>query len=232
MGLTLTTRLLLLAGALLPIGFASPPPCQYADQPALLAASDDWSTALVDTAFRLPADYVPADLVPVRRAGLADDRTLRAAVVADLGDLLAAAREDGLSFELQSAYRSFDYQERVFAGWIETLGRERALRTSARPGHSEHQLGTALDLRSPGGPSPWELADWALTAEGGWLQENGWLYGFVMSYPKGKEALTCYAYEPWHYRWVGRERAMHVHESALSLREWLWRELDVEAGVR
>lgn len=202
---------------------ASPPLCEYADLPAPPPA-EARHLVLVDTSYRLPADFVPAGLVPVRRAGLDDDRLLTAPAVSDLGELLSAAKEQGLEFELQSAYRSYAYQERVFSGWVESLGRERALRTSARPGHSEHQLGTALDLRSAGGLPPWELEDWAATPEGAWLQENGWRFGFVMSYPRGEEASTCYAYEPWHYRWLGRETAARLHASGLTLREWLWRE--------
>ncbi|HEX7004771.1 MAG TPA: M15 family metallopeptidase [Trueperaceae bacterium] len=204
---------------------AAPPPCEYADLPAL-TPSGEWRHLLVDTAYRLPAQFVPPDLVPVRNAGLADDRPLTAAAVADLADLVAAAAAEGIHFELQSAYRSFDYQQRVFAGWVETLGRERALLTSARPGHSEHQLGTALDLRSAGGPAPWDLDDWAETREGGWLAENAWRFGFLMSYPEGETEVTCYAYEPWHYRWVGRPTAAAVEASGLTLREWLWERLE------
>ncbi len=79
-----------------------------------------------------------------------------------------------------------------------------ALATSARPGHSEHQLGLAIDFKTAGGAAAWRYADWARTREGAWLARNAWRYGFVMSYPAGKRSLTCYAYEPWHYRYVGR----------------------------
>ena len=79
-----------------------------------------------------------------------------------------------------------------------------ALKSSARAGHSEHQLGTTVDFRSYGGSAPWYYADWGRSKAGAWLKSNAWKYGFVMSYPKGKTTLTCYAYEPWHYRYVGR----------------------------
>ena len=217
--------------ALLGTVSAAPPPCDYDDLPAP-APAGAWHHLLVDTSFRLPADFVPPDLVPVREAGLDDDRLLTAAAVADLADLIASAAAEGLSFELQSAYRSYEYQQRVFAGWVETLGRDQALLTSARPGHSEHQLGTTLDLRSAGGPAPWDLDDWALTPEGAWLKENAWRFGFVMSYPKGESEATCYAYEPWHYRWVGRPAAAAVRASGLTLREWLWEQLEREEGGR
>jgi D-alanyl-D-alanine carboxypeptidase len=94
--------------------------------------------------------------------------------------------------------------------------------SSARAGHSEHQLGTALDFRSARGPDPWDLEDWGATPEGRWLAENAHRFGFVMSYPAGQESVTCYIYEPWHYRYVGREVAQEVMASGLTLREWLW----------
>ena len=220
--------LLLLLGSALAV---SVPPCEYADI-LTPASSGRWQHLLVDTAYRLPADFVPPELVPVSGAGLDDERLLTAATVADLADLLAAAEGQGLRFELQSAYRSFSYQERVFTGWVETLGREQALLTSARPGHSEHQLGTTLDLRSAGGPAPWDVEDWATTPEGAWLAENAWRFGFVMSYPQGKQEVTCYTYEPWHYRWIGRSAAADVRQSGLTLREWLWQRLESDGTFR
>lgn len=220
------SRCVFLSGLLYPAGASSPPECVFEDRPTPSSRGDQWSLALIDTEFRLPADFVPSDLVSVRQAGLADDRTLRAPVVADLAELLTAAERAGLRFELQSAYRSYDYQDRVFRGWVRTQGLEQALATSARPGHSEHQLGTALDLRSAGGPAPWLLSDWAETPEGGWLESNAWRFGFVMSYPRGKRAVSCYAYEPWHYRWFGRDTAAAIRTSGLTAREWLWQRLE------
>lgn len=210
---------------LLPAVHASLPPCKFGDEPALLPPGGEWKNALVDTYFRLPADFVPPDLVPVRAAGVDDDRMLRASAAFDLAALVAAAAADGVRLELQSAYRSFAYQQRVFAGWVDALGPEAARRVSARPGHSEHQLGTAIDLRTAGGPAPWELHDWGTTREGSWLRENAWRFGFVMSYPRGASEISCYDYEPWHYRWLGRDTAARVDASGLTLREWLWRQL-------
>ena len=101
---------------------------------------------------------------------------------------------------------------------------EQALKESARPGHSEHQLGTALDFRSAAGPPAWELDDWAQTPAGAWMAEHAPRFGFVMSYPRGEEETVCYAYESWHYRYVGRDVARTVRESGLTLREWLWQQ--------
>ena len=73
----------------------------------------------------------------------------------------------------------------VFEGWVAFHGRQRALQLSARPGHSEHQLGLGIDFKSEGGGDPFD-GDWQLTAQGKWMKAHAWKYGFVMSYPRGK----------------------------------------------
>ena len=203
------------------------PKCGYQDRPATLTRYEDWPYTLLDTLYTLPEDYVPSDLEPVSSLGVGSDAMqLRSLVMPDLKALLAAAEAAGVGLEVQSAYRSYSYQIDTFNRWVEVDGYDAALKSSARPGHSEHQLGTALDFRSADGPPAWELDDWATTPEGAWLEQHAAEFGFVMSYPKGKDALTCYIYEPWHYRYVGREVAAEVAVSGLTLREWLWRRLN------
>ncbi len=202
--------------------------CAYADDAAPFGTTDQWPYTVLDTRFRLASDYAPDDLVELAVA-LADvapgaapaGMKLRAVVLADLRALLSAAAAAGLELAIQSAYRSFAYQESTFAYWVKEESYDQALRSSARAGHSEHQLGTAMDLRSLTGPEAWDLDDWATTPEGAWAAENAWRYGFVMSYPPGEEGVTCYMYEPWHYRYVGRAVAADVHASGLTLREYL-----------
>jgi D-alanyl-D-alanine carboxypeptidase len=112
-----------------------------------------------------------------------------------------------------------------FAYWVRVSGLASALLGSARPGHSEHQLGTTIDVTSLGAGLPWLMWDWGTTSAGRWMRLNAWRYGFVMSYPaKGSPARTCYRYEPWHFRYVGKEMAAAVRASGLTLREYLWRE--------
>ncbi len=210
------------------------PACTYADEPAPNAEPAAWRHTLLDTRFRLSADYAPADLVglqdalaralPGAAAPLAGaNHQLRAVAVPDLQALFVAAEEAGVQLAVQSAYRSYAYQESTFAYWVELDGYEAALRTSARPGHSEHQLGTAVDLRSRSGPPAWDLDDWATTPEGAWVKENAWRFGFVMSYPAGAEDESCYDYEPWHFRYVGRELAAQMHVANETPRAVLWR---------
>lgn len=167
-----------------------------------------------------------ADLQLVRgmagyEALLADDAraVVRAIVYPDLDALRAAARAAGHPLVIVSAYRSYTQQELTFNYWVGVGGYEQALRTSARPGHSEHQLGTTLDF-GDGSAAPWEYADWAATPTGGWLAQHAADFGFVMSYPPGRSAVTCYDYEPWHYRWVGRPVATAVIGTGRTLREF------------
>src|SRR6185503_5436778 len=131
------------------------------------------------------------------------------------------ARDADAAIGIQSAYRSYEEQQQVFAGWVAQYGYERALEVSARPGHSEHQLGVAIDFRSQPGGSPFE-GDWATTAAGKWMKEHAWEYGWVNSYPKNRMSVTCYDYEPWHFRYVGRALAESIHNSGLTPREYLW----------
>ncbi|HET7181698.1 MAG TPA: D-alanyl-D-alanine carboxypeptidase family protein [Candidatus Limnocylindrales bacterium] len=199
------------------------PACRYDDILTSPRGYGDWQETLVDTILRVTKTYVPPDLVPVTEAGLTGSKkTIRAIAVDDLRALADAARAAGAPIGVQSSYRSYTEQQAVFDGWVSRLGRTEALTVSARPGHSEHQLGLAIDFRSDP-PTPLTLhTDWEDTPAGVWMAAHAWEYGWVMSYPKGKIKLTCYSYEPWHFRYVGRELAAAIHESGLTPREYLW----------
>lgn len=218
----------MLAFALLLLTAAAPellPPCRYRDIQTPRQALSDWPYTVLDTNLELSRRYAPTDLIPVTEAGVGSDAMLvRSVVMSDLRALLEAAGAEGIGLEIQSAYRSYSYQVSTFDYWVAEDGLRAALATSARPGHSEHQLGTALDFRSADGPAAWDLDDWRATPEGAWLAQNAARFGFVMSYPEGKKGVTCYAYEPWHYRYVGRAVAAEVARSQLTLREWLWQQ--------
>lgn len=205
------------------------PACAYLDLPATRTGYADWSTSLLDTVFRLPRSYAPRDLSDAKRAGLNAGHLVRAVALDDLSAMVAAAKADGARLAVQSAYRSYTGQVLTFNDWVSQVGYDEALKISARPGHSEHQLGTAIDFRSVGGAPPWTYPDWATTKEGTWLAANAWKYGWVMSYPKGKSAVACYRYEPWQYRYVGRAAAAAIHDAGVTPREWLW---DQGYGVR
>jgi zinc D-Ala-D-Ala carboxypeptidase len=197
------------------------PACRYADEPAVEAAYDDWRRTIVDTASRLPKGYVPPDLVAVSRAGLAGGGSIRLIAIADLKALAVAGRKAGVRLAVESAYRSEARQQRTFAGWVRASGEAEARRFSARAGHSEHQLGTAIDFKAAGGGSPWTPA-FARSRHARWLAANAWRFGWIQSYPPGAETQTCYGGEAWHFRYVGRDVAAEVHASGMTLRAWLW----------
>ena len=198
------------------------PTCAYLDLSAARTDYADWGSSVLDTVFRLAKSYVPPDLTDTRKAGLNGGYYVRAVVLDDLTAMVAAAKAVGARLAVESAYRSYKGQVLTFNGWVSQVGYKQALTTSARPGHSEHQLGTAIDFRAAGGPSAWNYPDWATTKEGAWLAANAWKYGWVMSYPKGKSDVACYRYEPWHYRYLGREAAAAIHDAGVTPREWLW----------
>jgi D-alanyl-D-alanine carboxypeptidase len=171
------------------------------------ATLDDWDRTLLDTEYTLARDYAPTDLVAVSEVGIGGDGRVRALVVLDLAALGYAARNDGVNLGVESAYRSYDAQERIFDSLVEAYGSEFALESAARPGHSEHQLGTTLDF----------------DGDDAWLAENASRFGFVLSYPADRSPeRTCYKAESWHYRYFGRDRAEAINASGLSPREWLW----------
>ena len=175
------------------------PACSAGDRLAPNSGYEEWQETLLDPAHRLPLGYVPPDLERenVGRGPV----VLRAFVFEPLREMLDAAAADGIAITVTSGYRSYAEQ----AALERTLGHVDEL--VARAGHSEHQLGTAVDLS--GG------ADW--------LRANGRYFGFALSYPAGRsQSATCYQAEPWHYRFMGVERAQAIAESGLSVREWLW----------
>ena len=204
---------------------SSPPACRVADVPAKFRSTLDWSRTMLDWTSMVPRSYVPPGLAPVSRAGLSGGGSVRSELIPDLKALAAAARAAHAPLAVQSAYRSYANQISTFAQWVNKLGYKTALIGSARAGHSEHQLGTALDFKTYGGGVPWSIGgyNWGQTAQGKWLARNAWKYGFVLSYPWDKKPQVCYGYEPWHYRYFGKTVAKAIHDSGLTLRVWLWR---------
>ena len=199
------------------------PECRYDDVLTEHPAVSEWHISLMDSIFMVPQDYVPSKLVSVSNAGIPGSGRIRKAVITDLRALAQAAREAGKPLRVVSSYRSWQEQQVLFRREVQRFGEVRGRESVARPGHSEHQLGTTIDFGSGGeGLKAWDYNDWATTPAGSWIKKHGWEYGFMLSYPKRLKATTCYRYEPWHYRYVGREMAADVKASGLTLREYLW----------
>ena len=213
-----------LAGAqVLEAATAPLPACGFGEVLTPWPRLDQVRVTILDTWYRLPSTYVPP-LRSVTAAGFSSGGSVRRDVIPDLAALRAAAHRAGVPLGIRSAYRSYATQAWTYRLWVRILGRSLALRSSARAGHSEHQLGTAIDFTVPGGSAPWSYRDWASqTRTGAWLKANAWRFGFVMSYPRGMSSRTCYDYEPWHYRWVGREIAAKIRASGLPPRAWMRR---------
>jgi len=150
----------------------------------------------------LPSDYYPQDLKRLTQYDQLtlsrSDLSLREIILPDLFAMVEAARQEGLTLVISSTFRSFQYQDGLFKRNVERYGLETASRESARPGTSQHQLGTTVDFGSI-------TDEYAFTPPGKWLLENAWQFGFSLSYPDGYEPVTGYRYENWHYRWITRE---------------------------
>ena len=171
------------------------------------AINDDELLLLVDKENRIPKDYIPMDLVLIDKEFPATKNSLllRNILISDLRNMFSDARKENINLVIISAYRSFETQEKTFANWKKTLGYEEASRVSALPGTSQHQLGTTIDFNSL-------ESKFGKTREGIWLARNAYKYGFIMSYPEGKEELTGYAYEPWHFRYIGKPAAFLTYK--------------------
>jgi D-alanyl-D-alanine carboxypeptidase len=161
---------------------------------------------LVDKRHPLPEGYEPEDLVELTGPSYRQDRPglrLRRTAAAALEEMAAAAKAEGISLRIASAYRSASYQEEVYARNVREMGKEAADRESAPPGHSQHQLALVVDL----GPIDDSFAD---TAAGRWVAANAGRFGWSLSFPPGCEELTGYRWESWHYRYVGRELSSFI----------------------
>ena len=161
-----------------------------------------------------PTSYVPGDLV---RADISatQDMPMRADTAAAAEAMFAAAQnEAGLALQLTSAFRSIESQTRIYNRTVGNLGQDGADQVSARPGHSEHQTGLAIDIGSMPAVCAFE-ACFGDTAHGQWLAANAHRFGFVLRYPKDLTPITGYAFEPWHYRYVGLELAAELRTTGI-----------------
>ena len=130
------------------------------------------------------------------------------------------AKEEGIILNIRSGYRSYETQETLYNNYIAKDGFEKASRYSAKPGHSEHQTGLAIDITTE--DTVTSIGDWFNdTKQAEWLYNNAYKYGFILRYPKGKEHITGYKYESWHYRYIGTEHSKNFAMNDLTLEEYL-----------
>lgn len=157
---------------------------------------------LVDKKNYLPEGYVPENLIKLEKNDRfnisRNDLSLRADVYDGLLKLCDGALGDGIKLMVSSTYRSYEYQTKLFNRYVSQDGYENAVRYSAPPGTSQHQMGVAIDFGT--------IDDsFAETRMGMWLNENAWKYGWSLSFPQGYEDITGYMWECWHFRYIGKE---------------------------
>ncbi|MDE4084699.1 M15 family metallopeptidase [Planococcus maritimus] len=154
----------------------------------------------------LPETYAPGENAEARAA---------------FDSMAQAAAKDGLQLVAFSTYREFARQKQLYEGYVAKDGQEAADRYSARPGFSEHQTGLAFDIGEAGQEQHWASASFGDTAGGKWVKENAHNYGFILRYPQGKEQITGYMHESWHFRYVGKEAATAIYNQNITLEEYL-----------
>ena len=168
---------------------------------------------LVNKQYKLPSSYAPKDLVKASKSGIrrGENYYLRSIVIPDLTRMITDAKSEGVDLSIVSGYRSYQTQIDTYNYWLKmNNGNTNLVDTfSARAGHSQHQLGTAIDFSTN------EIGDklgdeFSNTKASKWLSQNAYKYGFVISYPKGYENITGYKHESWHYRYIGVENAQNM----------------------
>ena len=160
---------------------------------------------LIDKKHTASSSYAPKDLVFLKKNSLFDlnkaGMKIRPEAYSALNEMAQAALNDGIRLLVSSAYRSYSYQENLFNHYVNVDGLEEAERESARPGTSQHQLGTAVDFGSISD-------DFDKTQMGQWIYKNAADYGWSLSFPKGYEDVTGYRWECWHFRYIGKNACL------------------------
>lgn len=203
---------------------AAPPAARDESEPGVptFPEAEDWQLLLVNPWNEIPEDY------EVHLKALADGHKVDEKAFDDLAAMLEACRDAGLRPKICSSYRTMSKQSYLYnnkiarlqkAGYSKKAALAEAGRWVARPGTSEHQLGLALDIVSSSYQSLTKKQE--KTAEQKWLMKHCWEYGFILRYPNDKSEITGIGYEPWHYRYVGREVALDIRDSGLCMEEYI-----------
>lgn len=179
---------------------------------------------LVNKYYFLPENYIPNDLVQPNVEFSFGDLSLEKAYMRKeaavaLERMFSEAKNSRIELVAVSGYRSYRRQKSLFNAEVNHVGEEKAVQAVALPGTSEHQTGLAMDIGSKS--TDFHLTEgFATTKEGKWLEKNAHRFGFILRYPKGKEGLTHYEYEPWHFRYVGIEAATTIYNHKWTLEEY------------
>lgn len=200
-----------------------PPSGKGDDSSIRVIANPEDVAVLVNKTNKLPENYNPKDLVepnvPFIFKEKSEKRMLRKEAASALEDLFDAAKKDGLPLAGVSGYRSHATQKTLYNNYVKRDGEAAANKYSAKPGHSEHETGLAIDVTGSSGKCPAQDC-FGDTKEAKWLAEHAQEYGFIIRYPKGKESITGYQYEPWHLRYVGKNAAKEIAKQGITLEEY------------
>lgn len=171
---------------------------------------------LVNKYNKLAQSYIPDGLFNMNLTYAYENRKVNQEVNEAFIKMYKDAKEEGYDLFVTSAFRSFDYQQTLYNNYISMYGVDYANTVSAQAGFSEHQTGLALDILTPGV----SMSDFKNTKEYEWLISNSYKYGFVLRYPENKTHLTGYAFESWHYRYLGEEIAKKVFDEGITYDEY------------
>ena len=171
---------------------------------------------LVNKNNRLKSNYIPNDLVKLDINYSNKDKYLKKNAAYSFYKLSKDAKKLGFRIIIVSGYRSYEYQDKLFSYYVLEKGLDYALMCSAKPGHSEHQTGLAIDVEG----SNYDYNLFEKSKDFNWMKNNAHKYGFILRYPKGKEYITGFKYEPWHYRYVGNEVAKYIYEHKITFEEY------------
>ena len=173
---------------------------------------------IVNKYYGLDKDYTPDDLMNITTTyAWGNGFQVRKILWDAYLEMFNAAKENGIYLMINSAYRAYESQEIVFKNYEDSQGTAYAETIAARPGHSEHQTGLAIDIFSTKNTNRKTFAD---TEEAEWLVNNSYKYGFILRYPKDKESITGYQYESWHFRYVGKDIAKYIFENDITFDEY------------
>ncbi|MFO0920621.1 MAG: M15 family metallopeptidase [Candidatus Saccharimonadales bacterium] len=178
---------------------------------------------IVNKTRQLPEGYIPPDLiipdVRLQFEPTANYMQFSKQAEPELTEMFNAAKRDNVELIFGSGYRSYDLQKQLYDDYVAKDGQAEADRYSARPGTSEHQTGLSFDAFGEKVECNLEIC-YADTAEGKWIKDNSYKYGFIIRYPSGKESVTGYQYEPWHLRYVGKELAVELQKTGQTMEEF------------
>ena len=218
--LTLLFLSALLVLAALPVRAEGMPDWEYPLSPEILDDFDEY-IILANRQHLLASDYAPNDLVNTtcKKSSDAGKPELRQAANDAINAMFAAAQQDGLTLYLKSAYRTYQTQKTMYNNRLDKLGRDDGL--VSYPGASDHQTGLGADILN----YEWTKKDgmnkeFAKTREAQWMEAHCAEYGFILRYMDDKEESTGIKFEPWHFRYVGKEAAAYIMENHLSLEEF------------